>query len=559
MEEQRTIWENLLYREKKSWLLAALFGILFSAAQVLGASLEKYGSIPVTDKSMWVRVLFLSMIITIFTVALWSFLESFQDRRRDAIETGRKYHSLFGWWDRLSVNTQNLLLWLILMAFYLIVLLAVYPGFFVYDAQDELVMVETRHFTTHHPLFHVLLLGGIVKGVEHLTGSYNLGIFIYSLLQMAVMAATIVYMLQYLCRKGIRRWIRLAAVAFFALCPTIVMFVLCTAKDSFFTALLMLTTISVLEYFADPEVFWSSRRRRMTLYLSALGMMLFRHNGVYALLVFMPFLFYWSKGQRRRMLRLWAGIFISFFVINGLLTFSLQASHEENQEMLTVPIQQLARTYIYDGDSFTEEEEEAMLALMPKEDWKRYTPKLSDPVKVHFNNSVFAANKGKYVSLWIRKGLRHPMTYLNAWFMTSYGYWYNGAVLDCYRGNTVFTFTYKDSSYFGYETEQPGERHSLIPWLNELYREFSLETWPQKLPVVRLFFSPGVMFWLMIFSLFYCIDRKNYVPCKALLPVFLVWLTVLLGPCTLVRYVVILWFLAPLFLAFLFNEERFRV
>ena len=77
--------------------------------------------------------------------------------------------------------------------------------------------------------------------------------------------------------------------------------------------------------------------------------------------------------------------------------------------------------------------------------------------------------------------------------------------------------------------------------------------------MVHLLFSPGFLFWLMIFSVFYCIDRKNYVPCKSLLPVFLVWLTVLLGPCTLVRYVVILWFLAPLFLAFLFNEERFRV
>lgn len=43
----------------------------------------------------------------------------------------------------------------------------------------------------------------------------------------------------------------------------------------------------------------------------------------------------------------------------------------------------------------------------------------------------------------------------------------------CVRGNTVFTFTYKDNSYFGYEVEQPGVRESKIPWLDEVYRKLS--------------------------------------------------------------------------------------
>ena len=71
---------------------------------------------------------------------------------------------------------------------YVPVFLAVYPGFFVYDAQDELMQVITRNFSTHHPLLHVLLLGGIIPLVYKITGSYNLGIACYTLFQMAVLS-----------------------------------------------------------------------------------------------------------------------------------------------------------------------------------------------------------------------------------------------------------------------------------------------------------------------------------------------------------------------------------
>ncbi|MDO4284873.1 MAG: DUF6020 family protein [Eubacteriales bacterium] len=557
-EEHQAIWENILYRDKKSWGLAAVFGTGLSTALAFGENLERYGSLPLSNRAMWMRIVLVAVVVTVVTVFLWSVLQEFQERRRDAASRERRRHSLFAGWDALAPQTRSLLLWLLLMLCYFVVLMAVYPGFFVYDAQDELTMVETRQFTTHHPLFHVLLLGGVITGVHHLTGSYNLGIFCYSLLQMSVMAASLVTLLDYLRRKGIRRWIRMVSVLFFGFCPTVVMFVLCTAKDSLFSAFLLLLTVSLLEMFAEPEMFWQSRRKRILFLLSAAGMMLLRHNGAYAFLVFLLFLIGWSRGFRRKAAVLWGGAFVLFLAATMVMTASMRATSDENQEILTVPIQQLARTFVYNGEDFSAADREAMLELMPEEDWKRYTPKLSDPVKVHFNNAAFEEDPGKYLSLWLRMGVKHPLTYLNAWFLTSYGYWYPNAVIDCYRGNTVFTYTYRDSSYFGFETELPGERESRIPWLNELYRQFSLEKWPQTTPVVHLFFSPAVLFWLFAFAMLYCIDRGCHVPCRAMFPVFLVWLTVLLGPCSLVRYVVILWFAAPLFLAFLFNAERFR-
>ena len=132
--------------------------------------------------------------------------------------------------------------------------------------------------------------------------------------------------------------------------------------------------------------------------------------------------------------------------------------------------------------------------------------------------------------------------------MTTYGFWYPDAVIDVYRGNSVFTFTYGDSSYFGYEVEEPGRRESKIPALDELYRRMSLEIAQQRIPVLSMLFSPGFLFWSAAFLIgFLWYGKRGRRAVAYMLPA-LVWLTVILGPTYLVRYVVFLWALAPVLL-----------
>ena len=138
--------------------------------------------------------------------------------------------------------------------------------------------------------------------------------------------------------------------------------------------------------------------------------------------------------------------------------------------------------------------------------------------------------------------------------MTSYGFWYPDTIIDVYRGNSVFTFTYEDSSFFGYEVELPGTRESKIPWLDGVYRDMSLEIAQQKIPAVSMLFSPGFLFWVFVFTGGYAYYRKKN---EWLLPfgmILLLWLTVILGPTYLPRYVLILWFALPGALAVLVNR-----
>ena len=571
--------------EKRDWMLAGVYGFGLSAACLVGGMLEKNGCLGRPGGGELFSFVLCGLLVAVLCRLFWKW----QDRRakRKPEETGNpgKVSSVKNRFrkegPKLSEGQKRrrdfLFPWLIWMAADLVTLLAVYPGFFVYDAAEELSMVQTRCFTTHHPLAHVLLLGGIILAVHKVLGSYNAGIFVYLLLQAAVLNAVFTFLLGDIRKRRAGRVVPVFAFFWYGFCPVITMFVLCSCKDGIFAAALSLMTVFLREILtenAEEDSFGTGAG----FVLSAVVMMLFRNNGVYAYAVFLILLlsvFSISAGKekaqdgksaknrsksaetvKKRALLLLLPLILYLGASKGL-AFSVSATSEESQEILTVPIMQLARVWNADPASFSEEEKEEMRALMvPSNSWALYNPALSDQVKIHFNNAAYRSDRKAFWKLWLSQGMRHPASYLNAWLMTSYGFWTPGAVIGCYRGNTVYTFTYGDSSYFGYETELPGVRRSLIPALDDWYRFLSLDVRAQEFLISGVFLSCGVMAWLFFFMLVTLIRQRKRRILLSYLPVFLVWLTVLLGPCTLPRYVVYLWIGLPCFLAEIFSKEQ---
>lgn len=525
---------------RKKWLIPFVFSFAFAVCMMFGAGLDERGSVNFKSPVMWLLILILTVGCTFLVHFLWN--------RRLKAGNGKKEKEV----QSVSIAGFGITAAVIFIC-YLPVFFAVYPGFFVYDAQDELMQVVTRDFSTHHPLLHVLLLGGIIQLVHKLSGSYNLGIACYTLFQMAVLSCIFAYAICCLRKEGMGKKESAVITLYLGLFPTIVMFSLCSAKDGLFTGMLLLAVLMLRELVKEPENFFGKRVHIALLAAALLLMMLLRHNGFYAFLVFAAAFLLLHKqaglsGYLKKLLILFTGMIAVYLIMNKGLAFVLHAQESGHQEMMTVPIQQMARVYAMEEDTLSVEDKNTLYEILPEEALKRYTPKVSDGVKISFNNEAYEKDSGKYLKLWIKIGAEHPFAYLNAWFMTSYGFWYPNTVIDVYRGNSVFTFTYEDSSYFGYEVEQPGERHSFLPFLDRFYRWLSLEPDVQQIPVISWLFSPGFLFWVMAFILGYFLYAGNY---KKLLPYLLpvlIWLTVILGPTYLVRYVIFLWVLMPVLL-----------
>lgn len=535
--------------DRRGWLLSAVFSFCFTVAMLFGVRLESVGNVNFKDIGLWISLPVLTCLFTILIRKFWDYLAGIEEKKRALAEHIRLPDTPVK-----TAVSADILTFLFLLLCWAPVFLAVYPGFFVYDAQEEWLQVASRTFNTHHPLVHVLLLGGIVCAVHKYTDSYNLGIACYTVMQMVIVAGGFACLLSFMRRRKIARGIRILSLLYFAFFPVIVMFTLCSAKDTLFTVALLMLLLILLDMGSDAAAFFASGKKMFLFAFFAVAMMLLRKNGVYAFAVMSCALLFYHRAYLKRLCALLAAAFLAFFLINGGLAAVFHAQGGESQEILTVPIQQLARTYKFDRESFTPEDVEILHEILPEEALVLYNPKLSDPVKVSFRNDMFEKDKSRYLGLWLRIGLRKPMSYINAWLANSYGFWYPDTVIDVYSGNTVFTFTYGDSSYFGYEVEEPGYRDSKIPWLDEAYRKLALEISQEKIPIWSMLYSPGAIFWGIAYVFTYVLYRRKYQLVIPYLLVLLIWLTVLLGPTYLPRYVLIFWFGMPLFAAMLAEE-----
>ena len=529
--------------------------LLFSMALTVGSRLESVENFNITEAKAWLVVVVLMVYFSPLVSYAWEKIEGWEAEKAEDVDKNESKKSHF---------LRN---WCLIFLCWLPVFLAFYPGAFVYDAQDEYVQVATRNFTTHHPLTHVLLLGGMVCAGNKFLGSYNLGIAGYTLFQMVILSGVFSYATEYVKSKWNWKYAEKACIIFYGFFPVISMYAVCSAKDGLFTAAFLVVIIKMLQFFDNPVTFGEKCGNWIASILAAVTMMLFRNNGMYAYVVWIPIvaagvlMLYRNsvlsksrnasdiqKKEKKNagvlMASMVASVIIFLLCSKGLVAV-LGASDSESQEIMTVPIQQMVRTFVYSPETYTEEEKQLLFELIPEEDMKLYNPRLSDLVKSKFQNQNFNEDKLKYLELWMKIGLRKPLIYLNAWWMTSYGYWYPDAVINVYGGNTVHTFTYQDSSYFGFETENPGVRESKFPWLEEQFRKMSLELYQHKIPGISMTFSPGFLFWVFLFCMgFFLRFRKwdKLIPC---LGVLLLWLTAVLGPTYLVRYVLILWFALP--------------
>lgn len=532
-----------------------IFGILFSLSIVMGFQCEFYEHLIPGSWKTWFFLIVIAAVATVFSKMFWDMIAERKhvERPDKDIPAGRVW-----FFSSLAVWVMNF-----------IVFLGVYPGFFVYDAFEELNETVTRSFNDQHPLFHVLSMGAIIQGMHKLTGDYNISIAAFILIQMTVNAVILGFVIRELYKEGIGRIITILLTIYFGVFPVVVMNNLCSSKDSLFTGFMVLLTVFLRRYFAEKEDTSGQKKNLVKIFICSLLVMLYRSNGIYAMAVYLVFLIiYFAATQNKtekednpariKLLAVIASAMILYLIINAAFLGLTKAQRVGHREILTVPIMQLARVYAYDNESMSSEDKALLERYIPRENLMAYTPKCSDLIKIGFDENAFKADKGGFLGLWIRTGLKHPVAYLDALCMTGYGMWYSNATIDGYEGREVFTFTYGRSSYFGYETEPPGVRTSFIPAIDRFYKDLSIKGGDKRIMIVNLLFSPGFMLWAYVFMLGYFVYAGCCERSFAYLPALIVIMTCFIGPMSLVRYAFSLWILVPLSFAdvMLFDKEK---
>ena len=467
------------------------------------------------------------------------------------------------WFEKnITPKKTFLLSWIVTFLAWFPGLLAAYPGVYAYDCVYQMGYYLSGNINLHHPLVHTYLLGFFVEDLGTLLGSKEAGFFCYSIFQMICMAGMLSMICYYMAKKKCAVILRIAVLSVIALLPVNAIMSFSGTKDVLFSGFFCLMVYFLMQI-ADDEKYLSKKKSWIMTLAAIFGMMIFRNQGIYVVILGMLCGFVLLKKQRKRVLLLLTASILLFGLYSGPVTQLLNGvkSSSRANEMLSVPIMQLSRSISYNVDELTEEEIELIKEYIPNcENYKEgnYIG-ISDGYKRTFNASKFNENPMEFISLWVKVGIKCPMSYIDAFARLSIGLWYPDMN---YRDQEAWhpyweyrNSTRLDDSWIILERKTP----DVLQWLDDFYTKLTYDNTYQKVPIVSMIFSSGFSVWILLLYIAWCIYKKQY---KLLFPAaFLVgyWLTSLVGPVVLYRYVYPIMVSIPILIAKAITQNEANV
>ena len=537
--------ENM--KRKIEYLIYSILGVLFVFFCMTEGWLAEHGNILWTGK--WIVKLLL--ICLIFGTVLGS-VTAFVLYKAEDIAGKKPLRKNEKKWKLPGAKKTFWLSWICTMVCWLPGFLAYYPGINAYDFLIQIGQIQRQEYNAHHPLAHTLLMEGFIQLGDRL-GSGNAGMAAYIFVQMSILAAALAGGIALL-----RRWnagtvwlIGLQVLA--CVMPFHWYMSISATKDTLFTAFMLLFLLMLCGLLRKSDA-----RKQFSLLdggyvLFGILMILFRNNGIYAIAVLAGFLLLaavFGKKASKLWIKLLAEtvtvILMGSIILSGLshVTGAVQG---DKREMLSMPIQQLARTMVYHGgigvvvedDNTIEDTDKALINdFILYEAYKNYRPDISDPVKGNTNTYVFVYRMKDFLKTYLGLFVKYPGDYVNAALAVNAGYLSpfdeSHAHINEHEGQVGLGYIqtrWIDPGVFGLK------RDSKLPWIFEKMECYAEENTHLNIPVLKYLLVPGTYLWLSLLLTVWLFLHKKY---RLLLPIALIlgyYLTLFLGPTVQLRYI----------------------
>lgn len=512
--------------------------VLLSLTNITGLFLSS--ELPFSEQTLFTFTIYLFSVAAFTPFSLYAMLFMFGLMKK---------LSGFGLFS-VEFTPNPLILWIIsffsIIFCWNIIRLAYFPGLWNYDIY-QIQQYQYNVYNKFHPLLHTLLLG-FCHSLGDSAENSNFGVTIYYCVQMSVMASIFAY----LCVFVVQRTKRLAAavfsLCFFALFPVNQILAISSTKDSLFTAFVTLFILLLI------NLQGGLRLHVATLFvLDSVLLLSFRNNAIYVyiILLFAAFILVMRHEFKAFIPLLMISAILLFFATDYFVTKKLNADPTSIHEMLSVPSQQMGRIHEYATDDALSLSQIEEFYSYPEASYKRY---ISDSMKNCFIGVETTSELPKYISLYFRLWGRHPLYSLDSFLYLTKGAWY---VADTSVA-AIYGEGYNES-YYGYMSTEIAygynvEHESKIPILEKIYEHLFSNNEYQKLPLAAILFSPALYIWILLFSSIVFFKTNN--PAHKLAAIFMwaLYLTILAGPCILVRYMYPFMAIMPLLLCLALSD-----
>ena len=446
---------------------------------------------------------------------------------------------------------------IVIVICYLPYIIAYYPVIINYDAANqikEVMGIHTRYMdsvvllnpnvyiTNFNPIIHTLLIGGLFK-VGYLIGNVNFGMFLYSIVQLIIVISVFAYSIYYLNKIKVNKKLILIILGIYALVPLFPFYAMTAVKDVIFSSLILLYCIKLY----DIMKYKQTTKQYILFSLLVLLIILFRNNGIYTIVLSLPFAMILKKEIRKPILIIFIFNIAMYIGYNKVLLPSLEIANTSIREMLSVPFQQTARYAKYYGDEISDEDKKIIDKVLGYDDLgERYEPDLSDKVKNKYNKYTTDEELKEYFQVWFKYLLKRPGVYIDA-TINVYGYFYP---------NTSAWYIYTDLNHklpeagFDYHFNGLNGLRSILSAYGEAF---------PYIPILGTIANIGMVVWIHILLLGMLIVNKMKKYIVLLLPAFSLILVCIVGPAnTYFRYILPCVFALPSLILILYNELKTR-
>ena len=513
------------------------FSLILSICLVLGFWLEKNGSVPYNSVFLYLSFVLVAAVLSVISFFLFGKENPINDNSESATA---KVGSSF-----VTVS------FFVILGVWLVCLLAVFPGYYSCDAPEQYEMYHESMVTAHHPVLHTYLVGFLVELSLTLFKTTAYGSAAYCIIQMIITDFAFCAVIKYGLKKKLPKLVLIILLAWFALAPTNILMVLSVTKDSLFAPFFLLFVLKTVDAVTDSSVF-ESKKDLFAWGASAFFSAHFRNNAIYVMIPFLLFLVFYFRNRKSTVL--FVSVLLAIVVFQGPIVNLMTVKGVDGKEYLSTPVQQVLRVYFLHGEEIEQSDREFVEYLFSggAEEYEnkallRYYAKISDYGKWGLNRNKFEESKTEAVDLWKKWALEYPEEYVDAFFMLNYGFWYPFSTLVLYANET--------EGYFICRAWEPVYEEYKIPRLGELLRHFEYSSLVCNKPVTMWLFAPATYFYIMLFVFLKCLylRRREFI---AFIPALLVWLTFLLGPVALVRYVGFIYYMVPLEICLIYAGHK---
>lgn len=415
-----------------------------------------------------------------------------------------------------------------------------FPGVMTSDSYYVIHYVENFELNDLHAFGHTWFFGLFYYLGKFIFHNMNLAVAFYTIIQMIICALLFTYMIKFLFEKKVKTIILIIISLFLAFSPLFAIYSITLWRDILFSMAFVTLFISLYK-FVDNK--YNLTVSIIIMYiLSVLVILFFRNNGIYIILLFIPFLILMIKKSRKIVLFGNIVIVILYFVIKGPIFTYFGVQKTTSVEAFSIPLQQIARVLVNGGD-IDEKTYEYLSTIIDIDKVKEtYRPSISDFVKRATNNDKLSKDKFKFIQTWIKIGIDNPRNYIDSYLLSTLGYWYPDVVYWATAGESKSIFEDVD-------VQTDPIIFDGVP--------FNILT-SRSGPLSSLFWSIGTMFILLVISTFILLYKRQ---CKYLLcyiPVYCLWISLMIASPVFaeLRYIYALFVCMPLIMCVALMQKK---